>query len=310
MAKKTKKNRLYIVLSGLILAVIFIITAGATSSEKKKSDKDKNLQSQNSPTISPYYYLEPTSVAFYPTAGPPDTTEQGRYSIFSPNNKYSLTIIARYSGCDYELKSGSTVVNLPGNFTKKIKCYIAAMTQNGTPETFVALHDDGLIAEEENGVLNVFRFSTGQISVYNYDYNQLEINAVSKDFSFWLFTEISKTNNPRKYIITDQNRSILKRFELPFNDRPPLYDEVNNGFLLIGRNSPGDFVSVTFDYVKLPSLELVHLLTTEPIEAPGRGCGGEKLIPAVSEIVLTQGCLTVPQKYIGKDNNIHIPLNI
>lgn len=309
MAKKTKKNRLFIVLSGLTLAVFIIITAAAISSEKKKSDKDKNLQSQNSPTTSPYYYLEPTSVAFYPTSGPADTSEQGRYTIFSPNNKYSLTIIARYSGCGYELKTGSTVVNLPGNFTKKIKCYINTLGPDGYPENFVVLHDDGLIVEEEDRVLKVFRFSTGVSSFYNYDHNKLAINAVNKDFSKWLFTEKSQTTNPRKYVITDQNKTILKQFELPFNDRPPLYDEVNDGFLLIGRDSSGENVSVTFDYIKLPSLNLVHLLTTEPTEAPGRGCGGEELIPAVDEIVLTQGCLTVPKKYIREDGYIHVPLN-
>ena len=55
-----------------------------------------------------------------------------------------------------------------------------------------------------------------------------------------------------------------------------------------------------------PSLR--NILTTEPVEAPGRGCYSEYLLSKPGEIILTPGCLTVGENRISPDGNIHIKL--
>jgi len=87
-----------------------------------------------------------------------------------------------------------------------------------------------------------------------------------------------------------------------------LYDEANDGFLFISRTYIGENVSVKFEFLPMNSLSLRNILTTEPVVAPGRGCNSEYLLSQPGEIILTQGCLIVGNKYLDTDGNIHIKL--
>lgn len=159
--------------------------------------------------------------------------------------------------------------------------------------------------EGEVKIVNVVEF---EADAYKYDVTKYEFIGASRSLKYWLFRKVSQGNSS-SYVLFDRNNNIaLDNINFESNDKYELYDEVNDGFLFISRTYTGENVSVKFDFLSMSNLSLRTLLTTETVQARGIGCYPEYLISQPGEIILTRGCLTVGNKYLGSDGNIHIKL--
>ncbi len=189
--------------------------------------------------------------------------------------------------------------------TDKITC----SEGNGNLGTsFVSWVDgDTFLLDERVGevkIVNVANFSAEK-----YPYAASDVSFVGADLTlrYWLFRE--KTEDASSFALLDRNGvAVMDDITFESNDRGAMFDEANNGFLFIGRTFTGQEVSVSFDFLPLDTLTLNNILTTEPTVDPGRGCYPEYLLSQPGEIILTPGCLTVPEKHLGLDGNIHIKL--
>lgn len=165
------------------------------------------------------------------------------------------------------------------------------------------------LINENNGEIKIFDVDDFKAESYTYDTSKYVFVGASRSLNYWLFKKTGQ--NTTSYILLDRNNNIaLDNINFESNDRGVLYDEVNDGFLFISRTFTGEKVSVKFDFLSVNNLNLRNILTTEPVEAPGRGCYSEYLLSKPGEIILTPGCLTVGEKYIGFDGNIHINLQV
>lgn len=159
----------------------------------------------------------------------------------------------------------------------------------------------------KRGEIKIVDVGKLEAETYKYDASKYDFVGASRSLKYWLFSK-SQENNI-SYILLDRNNNVaLDNLSFESNDRGALYDEVNDGFLFISRTYTEQDVSVEFDFLSMSNLTLRNILTTEPVEAPGRGCYSEYLISQPGEIILTPGCLTVGSKHLGSDGNIHIKL--
>jgi len=228
----------------------------------------------------------------------------------SLNNRFSFYIYPTDNGdkCIYGIRDkqgyGYDVSEVLG--TDRITC---SEGQGNLSSTFAGWVDgDKFLINETEGEIKIVNVEKFEADTYKYDATKYKFVGASRSLKYWLFRKVSQGNSV-SYILLDRNNNIaLDNINFESNDRGALYDEVNDGFLFISRTYTGENVSVKFDFLPMSNLTLRTILTTEPVQTSGRGCYSEYLISQPGEIILTPGCLTVSNKYLGSDGNIHIKL--
>lgn len=169
---------------------------------------------------------------------------------------------------------------------------------------------DKFLLDEKQGEIKIVDVANFAIETYKYDAGKYDFIGANRSLKYWLFRKIEEANI--SYILFNRDNTVaLDNIHFESNDRGALYDDVNDGFLFIDRtfNEEGvSTVATKFDFLSMNNLKLRNILTTEPVEAFGRGCSSEYLLSEPGEIILTPGCLTVGDKYLGADGNIHIKL--
>jgi hypothetical protein len=187
---------------------------------------------------------------------------------------------------------------------------IICSEEQGTLSSSFAGWADGnkFLINEKDGEIKIIDVEKFEAETYKYDASKYNFVGANRTLKYWMFRKINQ-GNPVAYILLDKNNNVvLDNINFESNDRGALYDEVNDGFLFISRTYSGENVSVKFDFLPMNNLSLRNILTTEPVEVQGRGCYPEYLISQPGEIILFPGCLTVKNKYLGSDGNIHIRL--
>lgn len=181
--------------------------------------------------------------------------------------------------------------------------------QTGIVTNFLGWVDGEKIVYNENpGIIKIFDVRRSETDLYQYDKDKYDFVSVNRSLRYWLFQKKEQSQNI-SYVLLDNNQNIvLDNIKYGTPDRGVLYDEVNDGFLFIKRTFIDESSSVEFKYLSLDNLELRILLTTEPVQTPGRGCGSEYLISKPGEIILTPGCYTIGSKYYGTDGNFHLKI--
>ncbi len=189
--------------------------------------------------------------------------------------------------------------------TDKIVC---AEGNGNIESSFVSWVDgDIFLLDEQVGEIKIVNVK--DLSVENYPYIAGDIGFVGADRSlrYWLFRESKKDSI--SYKLLDRNGlAVMNDITFESNDRGAMFDEANNGFLFVSRTFTGEGVSISFDFLSLDTLTMKNILTTEPTATSDTGCSSEYMLSQPGEIILTPGCLTVPDKHLGSDGNIHIRL--
>ena len=253
--------------------------------------------------------LQPTQQPVNQVATINDSSQMMRiYS--SPNNNYSFYVYSTSDSekCLYGIRNkqgyGYDVSGVLG--TDKITC---TDNQGSLSTSFVSWTDGAkFVINEKEGVIDIVNVEKFEADTYNYDSANYSFVGVSHTLQYWLFRKNNQVNSTSYVLFDKDNHIVLDNISINSNDRGVLYDEVNDGFLFISRTFTGEDVSVKFEFLSNSNLSLRTLLTTDPVVAPGRGCSSEYLLSQPGEIILTPGCLTVANKYLGSDGNIHIKL--
>lgn len=163
----------------------------------------------------------------------------------------------------------------------------------------------------KNPRLEIIDVEKGEKEIYDYDQSKYYFVDVNRTLEYWLFRK-KDSKNKTSYVILDQDKKVVMDNidDLVNYDRGVLYDEVNDGFLFMSRtfSESENLVSTRLDFLSLKDMTLRNILTTGPIEAPGMGCSDEFLKSKPGEIILYHGCLTVDDKYLDNEGNIHIKL--
>ncbi len=163
------------------------------------------------------------------------------------------------------------------------------------------------LLDEKVGEIKIVDVANFAVESYKYDASKFDFIGANRSLKYWLFRKIQEKNT--SYILLDRDTNVaLDNINFESNDRGAQYDEVNDGFLFIDRTFTEESVSTKFDFLSMNDLKLKNILTTEPVEAFGRGCSSEYLLSEPGKVILTPGCLTVGDKYLGTDGNIHIKL--
>lgn len=306
----TKLSRPTLIIAGvavglILLAIVFYggLIVGK-SSNKTSIDKSVSQLNQNSQPNQ-----QPTQQS---TNQPPTTSNINQMVRIYPslNRNFSFYIYPTNSGdkCVYGIRDkqgyGYDVSKVLGADT-----IICSEGQGNLSSSFAGWADGNkFLINEKDGEIKIVEVGKFEAETYKYDASKYNFVGANRTLKYWMFRKISQ-GNPVSYILLDRNNNVaLDNINFESNDRGALYDEVNDGFLFISRTYSGENVSVKFDFLPMNNLSLRNILTTEPVEAPGRGCYLEYLISQPGDIVLTPGCLIVGSKYFGSDGNIHIRL--
>ncbi len=179
----------------------------------------------------------------------------------------------------------------------------------GFYNTFIRwAEDDRLLIMERKGTMNIYQVSTNTLKNYFYNPDEIEFQSVDKSLKYWLFSKKDQKDKRVFTVLDGENNTVVDNLTFGVVDRPVLYDDLNDGFLFIGRYYENNLVSVRFDWLGIKDVTTKNLLTTDSISVPGRGCYPEYLVSKPGEVIVTPGCLTVAEKYLGADGNIHLPL--
>jgi len=301
--------KLGLILGGLILlGMIFYggIIVGKTL------DKSSNNNSIFSSTQNSQLYQQPTQPVQQSIYQAPVTGSINQIIRIYPslNNHFSFYIYPADDSekCLYGIRDkqgyGYDVNKVLG--TDRITC---SEGQGNLYSSFISWVDgDKFLLNEPEGEIKIVNVAKFEADTYKYDLTKYKFVGADRSLKYWLFREVIQGTGAL-YVLFDRNSNIvLDNINFEFNDRGALYDEVNDGFLFISRIFTEESVSVKFDFLPMSTLVLKTLLTSEPVQAPGRGCYSEYLISQPGEIILTPGCLTIGSKYLGSDGNIHIKL--
>lgn len=234
------------------------------------------------------------------------------YTFKSPNLKYTLYLYNHTDStgnfCLSELRDGQGNGNsILNNMLKEVD--FSCHNEMYFYSKFVGWSADSkIIVKENKGSVVIIDVDKKEISRYTYDPQKYLFMSVNKTLKYWLFKKITVTDKI-SYIILDGNQKVIKdNIDFVANDRGVQYDYANDGFLFINRTYKDSVVSVEFSFLSLKDLKIKNILTTEPLKEEGRGCIPEYLISQPGEIIMTQGCLPVGDKYLELDGNIHIKL--
>jgi hypothetical protein len=139
---------------------------------------------------------------------------------------------------------------------------------------------------------------------HRYDASNYYFDTANRSLQYWLYQHDVGGGD---YTILDGINSIV--FANLKGYRYALYDPVNDGFVFMAGDQVGTAVSLRVDYLSLNDQKVRNVLKTDPIEPPGRGCGGPSLTSKPGEIIIGPGCIYVAAKYFSSDIGIHIKLN-
>jgi len=216
--------------------------------------------------------------------------------------------------CPFEVRdSKGNAYDLSSVFSKQeILCSEGMI---GTVTPFITWGTGGrfLMSDTDESVVLV-DLRNKRKTTYSFDTGVYSLASVNAAFTRWLLRK-KEPVSAGEFSMFDEEHQLIADISIPGIDRPVLYDPVNLGFLFIRRDfgeagSDGESaVSVRFDFLPEEATSVRHLLTTDRIQTPGRGCYPENIVSEKKgEIILTQGCLILNKKYLGSDGNIHIPL--
>lgn len=172
--------------------------------------------------------------------------------------------------------------------------------------------DNRLIFDVEPGVVKVMSPRVKLSETITYDSSNLSLHSINRNLEYWLFVD-----NQGTYVLKNKNQQTIVA-DLPDSDFPPLYDEVNDGYIFIQRefqqvNYPGigetnQTASVQIQFLDLGEAEVRTVLTTEPYPVEGRGCGPQYTLSRPGELILVTDCLNLDDKYLNADGDISIRL--
>ena len=299
------KQKSWAVIGLVILVFLLLGTTGYLAYQNNQIAKQKDSQLQ--PTTFPGTSSSTVSV---PTTESTTSYINQIIRIYpSLNRRFSFYIYPadKEDRCLYGIRDkqgyGHDVSKLLG--TDRIAC---SEGQGNLSSSFAGWADeDKFLINKEDGEIKIIDVGKFEADTYRYDASKYSFVSASRSLEHWLFRK--KQENNISYILLDRNKNVtLDNVGFESNDGGVLYDEVNNGFLFFSRTYARENVSVKFDFLSMNTLTLRNILTTEFVEAPGRGCYSEYLISQPGEIILIPGCLIVGEKYYGSDGNIHIKL--
>jgi hypothetical protein len=249
--------------------------------------------------------------------------EKIKYASQTASNPYdpSVTFYAYNMGsfsdtqeseCSYGIKYGAE------NNLYFQKNYGPSTIKCGEDEIFGAIwstfagwisKDQYLIQDPgEIKIINIHPGVNDKPGVYLYDSKQLKFVATSSEGKYWMF---AKDNRPTSlsFSLLDINKNVVKNIDVdPKKWVEVLYDEVNDGFVLVETTPVGMKVSEEVIFLSNNNLKLKSLVVTEPASPMERDCGGSKLASKPGEVVLYLSCQAFPSKYEQADGAIHLPL--
>lgn len=256
------------------------------------------------PIISDISHQNQTSVASCPNQilrVYPSLNRNFSFYLFSANDQSMCQYgIENKEGYKYDV---SKVLG-----TDKVTC---SEQMGYVSSSFVGWADENkFLLDEKQGEVKIVDVVNFAVETYKYDAGKYDFIGANRSLKYWLFRKIEEQDI--SYILFNRDNTVaLNNIHFESNDRGALYDDVNDGFLFIDRtfNEEGvSTVATKFYFLSMNNLKLRNILTTEPFEVFGRGCSSEYLLSEPGEIILTPGCLTVGDKYLSADGNIHIKL--
>lgn len=229
----------------------------------------------------------------------------------SPEGTYTFVLISsdQYGVCTYEVRdSNYETVEVPSSTATHCEDGVNGAVLNRfrgwinettfllgppTPVIDASTPDTTYIIDLANQTERIYELPSGYLFM-----------AYVPKHDYWLYLNDSE----RELVLFDSNHVILKRLNgMGF----ALYDEANDGFVLIKLKSANHTFSLLFDFLSLNTLEQRNVFTSSPVEVVGKGCASSGYLVSVpGEIIYKPSHCNFHylESYLARDLMLHIPL--